>query len=150
MKTILFSVFFLFLSFSQVRAQISADHKQKSIEIHALINAYSSAREAKDTIRLKEILAKNIDQLVSSGEWRIGIEEALPGMIRSSTSNPGSRTLEVEKIKFLSEESALVDARYSIKSPNEAERNMWSTFLVIKEKKQWKITAIRNMLPAKR
>lgn len=148
MKTSLFSFILLFLCITSGWTQTSADQQQKSIEIHALINTYASAREAKDTDRLREILTENIDQLVSSGEWRTGLEQALPGMIRSSTSNPGTRTLELEKIKFLSEESALVDARYSIKNANGTQRKMWSTFIVVLEKKQWKITAIRNMLPA--
>jgi len=38
-----------------------------------------------------------VDQLVSSGEWRTGIEGAMKGMVRSSTSNPGKRTLVVYK-----------------------------------------------------
>ena len=148
MKTYLFSFILLFLCITSGLTHTRADQQYKSIEIHALINTYASAREAKDTDRLREILTENIDQLVSSGEWRTGLEQALPGMIRSSTSNPGTRTLEVEKIKFLSEESALVDARYSIKNANGTQRKMWSTFIVVMEKKQWKITAIRNMLPA--
>lgn len=148
MKSLLF-IFAFYLGFplSSI-AQITAEEKSNSLEIHALINEYAAAREARDLERLKKILTKDIDQLVSSGTWRNGMEEALPGMIRSSTSNPGTRTLEVEKIKFLKEKSAIADARYSIKNTNGSERKMWSTFILVKEKKQWKITAIRNMLPS--
>jgi len=50
-----------------------------------------------DTVMLKSILTPDVDQLVSSGEWRTGIEGAMKGMVRSSTSNPGKRTLVVYK-----------------------------------------------------
>ncbi len=69
-------------------------------------------------------------------------------MMESSTSNPGERTLHVEKIKFLNETVGLVDARYEIKNPDGSIRKMWSSFTVIDDGKSWRISAIRNMLPA--
>lgn len=38
----------------------------------------------------------NIDQLISPGEWRIGIDVELVGMQRNSDTNQGKRFLEVE------------------------------------------------------
>ena len=67
-----------------------------------LIDQYSEAREKRDTVLLKKILTKDVDQLVSNGEWRDGIGAAVDGMIRSSASTPGTRKLRVEKIKMLS------------------------------------------------
>ncbi|WP_339814680.1 SgcJ/EcaC family oxidoreductase [uncultured Imperialibacter sp.] len=116
--------------------------------ITKLINQYSEARETKDTVLLKNILTEDIDQLVSNGEWRIGIRVAIDGMMRSSTSNPGSRTLTVDKIRYLGTTSAIADCRYEIKNPEGSERKMWSTFVVVKQKGKWRISAIRNMLPA--
>lgn len=118
-------------------------------EISFLIDQYSLAREKKDTTLLKSILTTEIDQLVSSGEWRNGKNEAVTGMLRSSDSNPGSRKLIIEKIRFITPESGVVDARYEIQNPDGTVRKMWSTFIVVREKKTWKITAIRNMLPAR-
>lgn len=129
-------------------SQIKPGQKDDAVKIHHLINHYSEAREKQDTVLLKSILTEDVDQLVSSGEWRTGIREAVDGMLRSSTSNPGTRTLEVEKIRFLEDEIALVDCRYIIKNPNGTERNMWSSFVVIFHKKEWKIAAIRNMNPS--
>ena len=97
---------------------------------------------------LKQILTKDIDQLVSSGVWRSGINEAIKGMMESSTSNPGERKLHVERIRFLAEKVALVDARYEIKNPDGSVRKMWSSFLVVEDDKKWRISAIRNMLPS--
>ena len=127
-------------------AQNSADEKA----IRALIDQYAQAREQQDTVLLKSILTQEVDQLVSSGTWRRGIEGAMQGMMRSSRSNPGERVLTVENIRFMNAETALVDARYEIKNSDEdIIRKMWSTFVVVYREDSWKITAIRNMLPAK-
>jgi uncharacterized protein (TIGR02246 family) len=128
-------------------AQTSEKQKADSNEILHLINQYSSARDSRDTVLLRQILTGDVDQLVSSGEWRNGMDAAIKGMLNSSTSNPGDRKLTVEKIRFLSENSALVDARYIITNPDQTIRKMWSSFVVVRNKKNWQISAIRNMLP---
>jgi hypothetical protein len=140
---------FLLLLFIPTLAfsQIKFGEKEEAVKITQLIDQYSQARETQDTVLLQSILTVDIDQLISSGEWRNGINESIKGMQNSTLSNPGSRTLKVEKIKFLSDGIALVDCRYSIKNPNGSERNMWSSFTVLFQKNQWKITAIRNMNP---
>jgi hypothetical protein len=112
------------------------------------IDQYSEAREKRDTTLLKKILTNDVDQLVSNGEWRDGIGAALDGMIRSSAGTPGTRILRVEKIKMLSATTAIVDCRYEIQNKDGSIRKMWSSFVAIDEKGTWKITAIRNMLPA--
>ena len=117
-------------------------------EIYILIDNYSLARDKKDTVLLKSILTNDVDQLVSSGEWRNGISEAVQGMMRSSENNPGTRTLTVEKIRFLDSKNAIADARYEIKSREGTTRKMWSTFVVVNDNGKWKIAAIRNMLPS--
>lgn len=140
--------FLLFIGFAQVGfAQTSDKQKADSNEILQLINQYSAARDTRDTVLLKQILTADVDQLVSSGEWRNGVSSAIKGMLNSSSTNPGDRKLTVEKIKFLSENSALVDARYIIVNPDQSLRKMWSSFIVVRNKKNWQISAIRNMLP---
>jgi hypothetical protein len=121
---------------------------QQKQDIFSLIDKYVQSRETKDTVLLKSILTTDIDQLVSSGEWRDGIEGALKGMLQSSERNPGTRTIKVEKIRFLNSECGLVDARYEIQNADGTARKMWSTFIVVCDGDRWKITAIRNMLPA--
>jgi hypothetical protein len=44
--------------------------------------------------------------------------------------------------------SAIVDCKYEIQNTDGTGRKMWSTFIVNYNKKIWKISAIRNMLPA--
>ncbi len=117
-------------------------------ELTGLIAQYAEAREAKDTTLLRSILLEDIDQLVSSGTWRRGIEESVAGMLRSSSRNPGERVLTVDHIRYLNSETAIVDARYEIRNPDGSVRRMWSTFVAVLEGNRWKIAAIRNMLPA--
>lgn len=117
-------------------------------DISSLINKYSEARERRDTVLLKSILASDIDQLVSTGEWRSGINSAVKGMLSSSASSPGTRTLTIDKTKLLNQNCAIVDCRYEIENKDGTTRKMWSTFVVVSEKGKWKISAIRNMLPS--
>lgn len=139
----------LILALLLIGSPVLLAQKQAKSEkiIESLIAQYAEAREHKDTVLLKNILTTDIDQLVSSGEWRRGLRTAVRGMQRSSSRNPGTRTLKVEQIRFLHRNSAIADARYIINNPDGTARKMWSTFVVIKRKKQWRIAAIRNMLP---
>lgn len=123
-----------------------SDHQRKVIV--SLIDQYSEAREKRDTILLKTILTNNVDQLVSTGEWRNGIGIPIQGMLKSSATSPGTRTLQVDKIRMLNPTTAIVDCKYEIQNTDSTLRRMWSTFIVVTEKKAWKISAIRNMLPA--
>jgi hypothetical protein len=122
------------------------DHQQK--EIVSVIDQYSEAREKSDTLLLKTILTSDIDQLVSNGEWRYGIAAAVQGMLKSSGNNPGTRTLSVESIRMFDSTTAIADCRYEIQNTNGPTRKMWSSFIVISKNGIWKISAIRNMLPA--
>jgi uncharacterized protein (TIGR02246 family) len=145
------SIFIFFLLsitvlFAYGQNNIPNDQEQKAIA--TLIDQYAQAREKRDTVLLKSILTEDIDQLVSTGEWRNGITAAVEGMLKSSANSPGTRTLTVDKIRMISSTSAIVDCRYEIQNTNNTTRKMWSTFIVIADKEIWKISAIRNMLPA--
>ena len=132
--------------FAYGQNNIPNDQEQKAIA--TLIDQYAQAREKRDTVLLKSILTEDIDQLVSTGEWRNGITAAAEGMLKSSANSPGTRTLTIYKIRMLSSTNAIVDCRYEIQNTNNTTRKMWSTFIVIADKEIWKISAIRNMLPA--
>lgn len=147
MKNISFLILINLVSTSFIYAQGKTNDNQ-SPAIYSLIDQYSQAREKRDTVLLKNILTTDIDQLVSSGEWRSGLKESTVGMMRSSANSPGTRTLKVEKIRFLNPQCAIVDARYEIQNVDGSLRKMWSTFIVVDQKNGWKISAIRNMLPA--
>lgn len=138
-------IFFLLIVLrSGLFAQVRANEDQLII---SLIDQYSLARDKQDTLLLKHILTEDVDQLVSSGEWRMGIGAAVKGMMQSSQGNPGSRKLIVDKIRFLDANNGIADARYEIQNPDGTIRKMWSTFIVVNQKGKWKIAGIRNMLP---
>ncbi|MGN6297357.1 MAG: hypothetical protein ACTHM7_11300 [Ginsengibacter sp.] len=149
MKNIYF-LLLLLISASFVYAQETKLTGSQRKDIIRLIAQYSHARESKDTILLKKIITTDVDQLVSTGEWRSGIGPAVKGMMKSSTNNPGSRTLRVDKIRLVTPVCAIVDCRYEIANANGNPRRMWSSFIVVADKGIWKIAAIRNMLPAAR
>lgn len=149
MKNIFFFISLNVLNTSILFAQDTFSSKDIEQDIYSLIDQYVLARERKDTVLLKGIVTKDIDQLVSSGEWRNGIQESIDGMMRSSESNPGTRTILIEKIRYLDPVTAIVDAKYEIQNNGGSTRKMWSTFIVIFRDEKWQITAIRNMLPAR-
>jgi hypothetical protein len=135
------SVFFLY-----AQTSTPGHHQVKAITF--LIDQYSKARENRDTVLLKNILTEDVDQLVSTGEWRNGIGASVDGMMKSSSNSPGTRTLNIEKIRMLNPNHAIVDCKYEIQNKDGTVRKMWSTFIVLYDNKVWKISAIRNMLPA--
>jgi uncharacterized protein (TIGR02246 family) len=140
-------VLFYIIGISFLYSQQTPTPQQQTAITH-LIDQYSDAREKIDTNLLKSILTPDIDQLVSNGEWRKGIALAVAGMVKSSSTQPGTRTLKVESIKMLSSTTAIADCRYEITNADGTMRKMWSTFIVVDEKGKWKISAIRNMLPS--
>jgi hypothetical protein len=129
-------------------AQQGLPTKQQRAALSTLVDKYAQAREKRDTVLLRNILLPDVDQLVSSGEWRDGIRSSIQGMLNSSASAPGTRTLKVDRIRMLSTTVAVVDCRYIIQDTSGRPRNMWSTFIAVSDKDNWKIGAIRNMLPA--
>ena len=148
MKNILLLFLGVVLSSTFLQAQKSAADANQQKEISSLIDKYSEAREKRDTLLLKKILTIDVDQLVSTGEWRNGIGASVQGMLKSSASSPGTRTLTVDKIRMLNSSTAVVDCRYDIQNADGSPRRMWSTFIVVSDGGVWKISAIRNMLPS--
>ncbi|MGK7930081.1 MAG: DUF4440 domain-containing protein [Microcystaceae cyanobacterium] len=145
---LLFLIPSFILPILSVTAQPEAPNDQKQ-GIYQLIEQYNQARENKNQTVLKQILTSDVDQLVSSGEWRRGIENSMAGMLRSSNRNPGQRTITIEEIRLLDTNVAIVDTRYEIRLSNGTIRNLWSTFIVIRQDDIWKIAAIRNMSPTR-
>lgn len=140
-------IFSFLLPISSVIAQPTETSNPHKKEIYSLIQQYNLARENKDIAELKKILSTDVDQLVSSGEWRRGIESSVEGMLLSSDRNQGQRTITIETIRLLNLDVAIVDTSYQIKLNDNTIRNLWSTFIVVRQDNEWKISAIRNMSP---
>jgi len=117
--------------------------------VRAVVQQYVVAREAQDPKLIQPLFTGDADQLVSDGVWRHGKDALVQGMLQSSRRTGGRRTIEVETVRFITDTVALVDGRYRQTGlVGGANRDMWTTLLLAREGKVWKITAIRNMLPA--
>ena len=109
---------------------------------------YVNAREARDAAAVAALFTPDADQLVSSGEWRRGRDQVVSGSLASTERTGGKREIIVDRVRFLGDTAAIADGRYTIRGAEGGDRNMWSTFVMVKTDGAWKITAIRNMLPA--
>jgi uncharacterized protein (TIGR02246 family) len=117
--------------------------------IREVVRLYASAREASDPQAIEALFVADADQLVSSGEWRRGRSVLVTGALASSARTGGTRTLEVEAVRMVAPDVAIADARYVISGiEGTAPRRMWSTFVMVRQQGTWRISAIRNMLPA--
>lgn len=116
---------------------------QDDSELRGIVQKYLDARDRRDATALAALFTADVDQLVSSGEWRKGRDAVVAGTLASSESNAGRRTITVESVRFAAKDSAIVDGRYEL-----GERKMWSTFVMTRTPAGWRIAAIRNMLPA--
>ena len=115
--------------------------------VRDLVKQYAEGREKNDAASVAALFTADADQLVSSGEWRRGREALVKGVL-SSTQAGGTRTTTVDTVRFLTADTAIVDARYEIVGGAYVERRMWSSFIMARTKDGWRIAAIRNMLPA--
>jgi uncharacterized protein (TIGR02246 family) len=117
--------------------------------IREVVRRYNDAREANDPKAIEALFVADADQLVSSGEWRRGRDVLVKGAMASSARTGGTRTLTVEAIRMVTPDVAVADARYEISGlADGSTRRMWSTFVVVRQAGAWRISAIRNMLPA--
>jgi uncharacterized protein (TIGR02246 family) len=111
--------------------------------VRDLVRRYVEARDAGDAKKIEVLFTADADQLVSSGEWRRGIEAVVKGTVAASQSETGKRTITVETVRFLGPDAAIADGRYEIGT-----RKMWTSIICVRKPEGWRIAAIRNMLPA--
>ena len=134
---------------SLVLLQTSGTSNPDEAAVRAVVQQYVEAREAQSADALQKLFTDEADQLVSSGEWRRGRDAVVKGGLASSQQTGGKRALIVERVRFLAPTVALVDARYELTGlQGGAARSMWATLVIVREGSGWRITAIRNMLPA--
>jgi uncharacterized protein (TIGR02246 family) len=116
--------------------------------IRAVVQKYVDARESMDAHAIEALFTSDADQLVSTGEWRKGRSEVVRGTMASSRSSAGKRTITVVSVRFVAPGVAIADGRYEITVPGGGTRAMWTTLVLAKGSDGWRISAIRNMLPA--
>jgi len=111
--------------------------------IRAVVQKYLEAREQQNAQAVESIFTADADQLVSSGEWRKGRDALVKGTLASSRKSTGKRTITLTSIRRLGPAVAIADGRYEL-----GDRKMWTCFVLVKDGADWKISAIRNMLPS--
>jgi uncharacterized protein (TIGR02246 family) len=117
--------------------------------IRGVVQKYVGAREARDPQAIEALFTGDADQLVSDGTWRRGRDELVRGMLASSQRTGGRRSISVESVRLLGPDVALADGRYKQSGLSSGrDREMWTTILLKRDPKGWRIAAIRNMLPA--
>ena len=114
--------------------------------VRDVVRRYVDAREKRDVKALEALFSADADQLVSSGEWRRGRDGVVKGGLASSARNTGARTIAVETVRLIGTDVAIADGRYEIGGAET--RRMWTTFVMVKQQGEWRISAIRIMLPA--
>jgi uncharacterized protein (TIGR02246 family) len=117
--------------------------------IREIVRKYVEARERIDPRAVESLFTDDADQLVSSGEWRRGRDAVVRGAMASSRNTGGKRTITVEHVRFVTPDVAIADGRYEITPLSGGTvRSMWATLVLKKTSSGWRISAIRNMLPA--
>ena len=117
--------------------------------VRDVVRKYVNARELRDAAAIEALFTRDADQLTTSGEWRRGRDAIVPGTLESSRRNPGTRAIEVESVRFVTPDVAIVDGPYNIGGPGGGAplRRMRTTIVLKKEADGWRIAAIRNMVP---
>jgi uncharacterized protein (TIGR02246 family) len=127
----------------------SAGEKGDEAAIRDVVRKYVDAREQRDPASIGALFTPDADQLTSSGEWRRGRDALVKGALASSQNNAGKRTIAIDAVRFPADGVALADGAYTISgAQGTAGRNMRTSFLLVKSGDGWRISAIRNMLPA--
>ena len=143
-----FSGLFLLVAFvalSPPDAQTQASSSDETA-VREVVRRYVNARELKDPSAIEALFTADADQHTTSGEWRRGRAQIVPGTMESSTRNPGSRNITIAAVRFITRDVAIADGPYEITGPG-GTRRMWATLVLTRETDGWRIAAIRNMVP---
>lgn len=133
-----------------VSLSLSAQPSAES-DVRALVARYLDARNHADEAKTRALFTEDADQLVSTGEWRRGRDNLVKGAMASSRKELGTSRIQIDGIRFLTDNVAIADGDYETMSAaaGSPPRKMRTTFVLKREAGDWKIAAIRNMLPSK-
>ena len=135
-------------AFFLIAASLGAQTSDETA-IRAIVQKYMDARESQDARAVESLFTADADQLVSSGEWRKGRGDVVKGTLASTRNSGGKRTITLTSIRFVTPAVAVADGRYELADQAGGDtRKMWTTFVLARGSDGWRISAIRNMLPA--
>jgi uncharacterized protein (TIGR02246 family) len=138
------------LTVPPVFGQQSANRSADETAVRDVVRKYVNARELRDASAIEALFTSDADQQTTAGEWRRGRAQIVPGTLESSRQNTGTRTIAVESVRFLTPDVALVDGPYEISAADGgAPRRMRTTIVLTRGSGEWRIAAIRNMVPTR-
>ena len=130
--------------------QSPADRRADAAAVREVVRKYVDARELRDAGAIEALFMSDADQQTTSGEWRRGRAQIVPGTLESSKRNPGTRTISIETVRFVTADVAIVDGPYDIGAADGADsRRMRTTIVLTRAPGGWRIAAIRNMVPTR-
>ena len=135
------------LALSAGENQTSPAQSADETAVREVVRRYVDARELRDPKAIEALFTDDADQHTTSGEWRRGRAQVVPGTLESSSRNPGSRRITVSAVRFITPDVAIADGPYEIGSGT-AVRRMWTTIVLRRQAGSWRIAAIRNMVPS--
>jgi uncharacterized protein (TIGR02246 family) len=115
--------------------------------VRDLVRRYVEARERRQGSEIEALFTAEADQYTTAGEWRRGRAAIGRGTLQSSARNPGTRTIQVQSVRFVTPDVAIADGPYAITAGGTDARRMWTTIVAAREGGAWKIAAIRNIAP---
>jgi uncharacterized protein (TIGR02246 family) len=114
--------------------------------VKEVVQRYVNARELRDPKAIETLFTADADQRTTSGDWRRGRAQVVPGTLESSRRNPGNRRITIAAVRFITPDVAIADGPYEI-ADGSTVRRMWTTLVLEREADGWRIAAIRNMVP---
>lgn len=127
----------------------SADRAADETAVRAVIQAFLDTREKNDAAALAALLTADVDQRQTSGNMRTGRDAVVSGSLQTQQSTGGRRTITVDSLRFVGPDVAIADGRYdSIGRADGTDQRMLTSMVLRREGGDWKIAAIRNMLPS--
>lgn len=129
---------------SAAAAQTPSSASADDAAVREIVQRYTQARELSDPKAIAALFTAEADQYTSAGEWRRGVTQLVQGMLETSTRNPGVRAIEIQAVRFITPDVAIVDGAYRA---GQADRPLWTTIVVRRVAAGWRIEAIRNSAP---
>jgi uncharacterized protein (TIGR02246 family) len=136
------------LTVTPLFGQQPASRSGDEAAVREVVRQYVTARELRDARAIEALFTSDADQQTTSGEWRRGRAQIVPGTLESSRRNAGTRAITVETVRFVTPDVAIADGPYDISATaGDAVRRMRTTIVLRRDPDAWRIAAIRNMVP---
>jgi uncharacterized protein (TIGR02246 family) len=150
MRVLATTCVFCVLAVSPAFGQSPANRSGDETAVREVVRKYMNARELADAKAIEALFTSDADQQTTSGEWRRGRAQIVPGTLESSRRNPGTRAITVESVRFVTPDVAIADGPYNIGGAGtDAVRRNRTTIVLKREADGWRIAAIRNMVPTR-